>query len=407
MYKGKIFYGWWVVFACFVISLYVGGVVMFGFTAFFEPIIQEFGWSYTQVSFAASLRGLEMGIFAPLVGLYVDKLGPRKLFIAGVISAGLGLLILSSTQSLWTFYSAFLLLGLGAGGCLNVVTMSIIANWFRKNVGKAMGFMSSGIGAGGLFIPVIVFLIDSYGWRMALVILGAGMWIMGLPMLIIVRNTPEECGLYPDGNVTSSDGSDPVNEKQKSSLTFRDIIRKKSFLILNVIDFIRLVAATAVSVHIMPYMSNLGVSRMTAGFIAAAIPVTSIAGRVGLGWLGDFWDKRYVMILALSCMILGLLALAYPVNKWMIFLFLLFFPSGFASINVLRASYLRESYGKENFGKLLGITLGCGSMGGIIGPTSAGWVFDITGSYHFVWLGYIIILIMGIILILNMDKHSA
>lgn len=380
---------------------------MFGFTAFFEPIIQEFGWSYTQVSFAASLRGLEMGIFAPLVGLYVDKLGPRKLFIAGVISAGLGLLILSSTQSLWTFYSAFLLLGLGAGGCLNVVTMSIIANWFRKNVGKAMGFMSSGIGAGGLFIPVIVFLIDSYGWRMALVILGAGMWIMGLPMLIIVRNTPEECGLYPDGNVTSSDGSDPVNEKQKSSLTFRDIIRKKSFLILNVIDFIRLVAATAVSVHIMPYMSNLGVSRMTAGFIAAAIPVTSIAGRVGLGWLGDFWDKRYVMILALSCMILGLLALAYPVNKWMIFLFLLFFPSGFASINVLRASYLRESYGKENFGKLLGITLGCGSMGGIIGPTSAGWVFDITGSYHFVWLGYIIILIMGIILILNMDKHSA
>ena len=400
---GKIFYGWWVVSACFMISLYVGGVVMFGFTAFFEPLIQEFGWSYTQVSFAASLRGMEMGIFAPLVGLCVDRVGPRKLLFAGVASTGLGLLLLSSTQSLWTFYGAFLLLGLGAGGCLNVVTMSIVANWFRKNLGRAMGFMSSGIGAGGLFIPVIVLLIDSYGWRMALVILGVGMLIMGLPLLLIVRNTPEECGLFPDGDLSSSDAPDSAEEKRKSSLTFREIIRKKSFLILNVIDLTRVAAATAVLVHIMPYLSDLGVSRTTAGFIAAAIPVTSIAGRVGLGWLGDIWDKRYVMILALLCMILGLLAFAYPVNKWLIFLFLLFFPSGFGSINVLRASYLREFFGKKNFGKLLGITLGSGSVGGIIGPTSAGWVFDVTGSYHFVWLGYIGVLIVGIILILNMD----
>jgi len=164
---------------------------MFGFTAFFESLIQEFGWSYTQVSFAASLRGMEMGIFAPLVGLFVDRVGPKKLLFAGVVSTGLGLLILSSTQSLWTFYGAFLLLGLGAGGCLNVVTMSIVANWFRKNLGRAMGFMSAGIGAGGLLIPVIVFLIDSYGWRMALVILGAGMWIISFPLRLWLNKCPQ------------------------------------------------------------------------------------------------------------------------------------------------------------------------------------------------------------------------
>ena len=384
----------------------MGGVVQFGFTAFFEPLIEEFGWSYTQVSFAASLRGMEMGIFAPLIGLCVDRVGPRKLLFAGVISTGMGLLILSSTHSLWTFYGAFLLLGLGAGGCLNVVTMSIAANWFRKNLGRAMGFMSAGFGTGGLFIPVIVFLIDSYGWRMALVILGTGMLTMGLPLLLIVRNTPEEYGLYPDGNVASSNGSDPVHEKHENGLTFKQIIRNRSFLILNVIDLTRLAAATAVVVHVMPYLSNLGVSRITAGFVAAAIPVASIAGRVGLGWLGDLWDKRYVMILALSCMILGLCAFAFPVNKWFIFLFLLLFPPGFGSISVLRASYLRESFGKANFGKVLGITLGSGSVGGIIGPTSAGWVFDVAGSYHFVWLGYMGILVVGIVLICNMQRYS-
>lgn len=389
-----------------MISLYVGSVVMFGFTAFFEPLIQEFGWSYTQVSFAASLRGMEMGIFAPLIGLFVDRLGQRKLLFAGVISTGLGLLILSSTQSLWTFYGAFLLLGLGAGGCLNVVTMTVIANWFRKNLGKALGVMSSGIGASGLFIPLIVFLIDSYGWRMALVILGIGMWVICLPLLLIVRNTPEECGQYPDGDESSSDGPDPAEEKQKSSLTFREIIRKKSFLILNVVDLLRIAAATAVVVHVMPYLGNLGVSRTTAGLIAAAIPLTSIAGRLGLGWLGDIWDKRYVMALSLCFMMVGLLAFAHLGNKLFIVVFLFFFPPGFGAINVLRASYLREFFGKENFGKLLGITLGAGAAGGVIGPTSAGWIFDVTGSYLLVWYGFTGFLMATIILVLNMEKSK-
>jgi len=404
-YTGKIFYGWWIVFACFMLCLYVGSVVMFGFTAFFEPLIREFGWSYTQVSFAASLRGMEMGIFAPLIGLCVDRVGPRKLLFAGVISTGAGLLILSSTHSLWTFYGAFLLLGLGAGGCLNVVTTSVIANWFRRNLGKALGLMSSGVGLAGLFIPVVVFLIDSYGWRTALVILGAGMWIMGIPLLLIVRNTPEECGLRPDGDGEGGEGTGPVHKKQRGDLRFRDIVTNRSFLILNVIDLTRLAAATAVMVHVMPYLGHLGVSRTTAGLIAAAIPVMSIAGRLGLGWLGDLWDKRYVMILALFCMIVGLCAFAFPANRWLICLFLLSFPPGWGSMNVLRASYLREAFGKENFGTLLGITAGSGSVGAVIGPTSAGWVFDVTGSYHFVWLGYLGVLIIGMVLIFYMQRY--
>lgn len=86
----KVYYGWWIVLACFFIGLYVGGVVYYGFTAFFEPLIEEFGWSYTQISFAASLRGLEMGIFAPLIGFLVDRFGSRKLILCGTITVGFG-----------------------------------------------------------------------------------------------------------------------------------------------------------------------------------------------------------------------------------------------------------------------------------------------------------------------------
>jgi MFS family permease len=77
----KIFYGWWIVLSCFLIGLYVSGITFYGFTAFFDPLIKEFGWSYTQVSFAASLRGLEMGVFAPLIGFLVDRWGSRKVIL--------------------------------------------------------------------------------------------------------------------------------------------------------------------------------------------------------------------------------------------------------------------------------------------------------------------------------------
>ena len=113
----KVFYGWWIVLSCSIIGLYVSGTVFFGFTAYFEPLIEEFGWSYTQVSFAKSLRGLEMSIFAPLLGFLVDRVGSRKLILCGTIMVGFGLILLSITQSLAMFYASFLLLSFGAGGC--------------------------------------------------------------------------------------------------------------------------------------------------------------------------------------------------------------------------------------------------------------------------------------------------
>lgn len=161
MFK-NIYYGWWIVFACFCIGFYMSGITFYGITALFEPFQKEFGWSYTQISLAASLRGMEMGIFAPLIGFLVDRWGSRKLLLIGITTVGLGVVMLSFTRSLMMFYGAFLLIGFGAGGCTSVVTMSAVAHWFDKNVGKALGVMASGFGAGGLMVPVIVWLIEIF-----------------------------------------------------------------------------------------------------------------------------------------------------------------------------------------------------------------------------------------------------
>jgi len=397
-----IFYGWWIVFACFVISLYVSSIIFFGFTAFFEPIVKEFGWSYTQVSFATSLRGMEMGIFAPFLGFLVDRWGSRMLMFLGVITVGLGLILLSFTQSLTMFYISFILLSFGAGGVTSIVTMSVVANWFDKNSGKAFGLMASGFGASGLLIPVIVWLIEVYHWRPTLIFLGLGMWLLGIPLCFLIRNTPEQLGLLPDGQSPETVLSD--RQIPEANMTFREALRNKSFLYLNLSEFIRLMIVTAVITHVMPYLSSIGIPRTTAGLVAAGIPLFSILGRLGFGWLSDIYEKKYIMAISFFLMGLGLLFFAYVQSWWVIFLFLLLFPPSFGGLTVLRASVLRENFGLSSFGKLLGILLGVASLGGIIGPPLAGWVFDTWHSYYSIWVAFSLSVGLAILLVLKIES---
>jgi MFS family permease len=396
----KIFYGWWIVLGCFLISLYCGSIIFYELTAFIEPLVKEFDWSYTQVSFAASLRGMEMGIFAPMVGFLVDRFGSRKLIFCGVIVVGFGLILLSTTQSLAMFYGAFLLLALGGGGVANMVTITVVANWFRKKLGLALGVMMSGFGASGFLVPLIVRLIDAYGWRNALVILGLGIWVLGILLSLIIREKPEHYGYLPDGAVTVDATTDCIMQHDEVEIAFKEGLRKKSYWYLNISETLRLITLTAVVTHIMPYLGTVGMQRTMAGLVAGAVPVMSIIGRFSFGWLGDIFDKRYMMAAAISCVGLGMVAFNFMQATWAVFLFLLLFAPGYGGSMVLRGTILREYFGRKSLGKMLGITMGCTSIGGLIGPTLAGWVFDTLGSYHLVWVVFsgLMGLAMGLIL---------
>ena len=389
MTRSKIFYGWWIVLACFLISFYVGSVVFFGLTAFVEPFINEFGWSYTQVSLASSLRGLEMGLFAPFVGFLVDRFGSRKLILFGTIIIGLALILLSRTQTLAMLYGAYILLALGAGGCTSVVLIVAVANWFDRKVGTALGVMASGTGASGLAVPVIVRLIDVYEWRMTLIILGLGMWALAIPIAFVIRNSPEAYGFFPDGDIPKPPLSFKAEDKEKAnSPDFKAILKNETFVCLSLIEAFRMMAVSAVVFHVMPYLGSVGLSRTTAGFVAAGIPLCSIIGRFGFGWLGDVFQKRYVMAITFCLMATGMLAFSSIHIYWVILPFLLLFAPGFGGSMVLRGALLREYFGRKSLGKMLGIIMGSAAMGGVIGPTLAGYIFDTTGSYRPVWFIY-------------------
>ena len=385
----SFFYGWFIVWACFFLNLYVGAVTFFGFTVFFEPIQQEFAWSHTQISLASSLRGFEMGILAPIVGILVDRFGPRKITFVGVAFMSAGLLLLSRIQSLPMFYWAIILLSFGSGGCTSVVSMTAVASWFHKKLGLALGITASGFGASGLLIPVIVCMTDHFGWRMTLVLLTMGMLAVGLPAGYLIRKNEKN-------NIRHK--SDLPDSYEKPDIPFLNILKLKPFWYINIMEISRMMAVSAISTHVMPYLTNLGFERSFAGKIAAAIPVISIVGRFGLGWLSDFMNKCHVQIINFILLTTGLFIFCFFDFFWAMLFFLCTFPIGLGGSMVLRGSLLSEFFGTASFGKLMGIVFGSAAIGGIAGPTVAGWIFDTTGSYTPAWI--LIGSIMGITIIL-------
>ena len=408
----RIFYGWWIVGACFLLALYTGGAIFFGFTAIFEPIASEFGWSYAQISFAASLRGLEMGLLSPFIGILVDRWGPRRLIFGGVVITGLGLIILSRTTSLGVFYGAFAILAIGMSACTSVVMMTAIANWFRKKVSIAAGIAASGFGFGGLLIPVVIRLVDVYEWRTAIFILALGLLAIGMPLSLLIRHKPECYGYLPDGE------KDKVVRRDKGfipppgfeeAIGVKQALKSRTFWHITLAMSISVMVVMTVITHVMPYLSSTGIARSMSGLIAAAIPIVSVAGRLISGWCGDKFDKRRLAAIGLIMLALGLLCFEYTpvVGVWLLVPFLIIFGIGYGGNVPMRVSLQWEYFGRGSFGTIHGFMLGIIALGSIAGPPLAGWVFDNWGSYQGTWLMFAFLAIIGMIIVITTPPFGA
>jgi sugar phosphate permease len=304
------------------------------------------------------------------------------------------------------FYFGFILLGLGASGCTSTVLMTTLAHWFRRNVGKAMGIVTSGFGAGGVLIPLTVLLINLYQWRTALIMLGLGMWAVGIPLSFVIRHTPEQYGYVPDGELPVGLSSIHGDQNRGQEVTFREALQSKNFWMIGCAEAMRMLIIMAVATHVMPYLSSIGMSRPRAAFVAMSIPLLSIMGRFGFGWLGDIFDKRYVLAWTLCSLGIGILAFSYIHVKWLILPFLILLPPAWGGGTTLRGAVVRDYFGRASFGRLFGIIMGIAAIGAILGPSVAGWIFDKLGTYQPVWLSFAVIAVIAAVLILRLPPRQ-
>lgn len=405
--KFKLFYGWYIVIACLIIVAYNSSIFTYGWTAFLNPIAATFGWSMAQLSLASTFRSLEQGVFNPFWGRAVDHWSPRKLMIFGVIATGLGSFVLSRTSSLITFYLGFLVMGVGSSLVTSMVPTATIARWFRKDIGKANGLFYMGVGIGGVMVPIVVHLIDAFGWQTTLLYGTVGFFVLGIPLSFTIRKKPEDYGLIPDGRKENISGKKKSALDYNFSTSVKEAVKTRVFWYMNVVIFFQTAVLGTVTLFAIPYLTSLGISRSTAGVVVSLYTVVSLCGRMPIGILADFFRKTYVTAMTIFLLGVGLL-LFWMFNSetpfWMFVLFALTYGIGISGIMPLRLPLLVEYYGRGNIGTIFGLSGIASTVAAVASAPLAGWVFDTYADYKPVWLFLLGFSVIAVILMLTIPR---
>jgi MFS family permease len=386
----KVFFGWYIVAASVGLNFYLSIVFFQGFQVFFLPILREFGWSRALTSGAFSLRSLEAGFLAPIIGFLVDRWGPRAVILLGVILGGAGMVMLGYINSLWTFYVAFLIASSGVSGASHGVSWTTaVANWFHRLRGLALGIAMLGPVVGGPFVVVAAIIEGWLGWRMAITMMGIGVWIVGIPLALVARSRPEPYGYLPDGDApevkdtSEKDVPSPAGQGASNGLTVAQAMRTRDFWVLTVLYSFLSVGISGLMVHLIPLLEDMDYSSAQAASILGLMFLLSGIGRIGAGVLVDMIDYRIVLGGLVVLHILGLLLLSIigPSQIWLLGIFVLLFGIGFGGTIPLRPFLIMQLFGARSLGSLQGLLQSGATFASIVGPVYYGWVFDTTGSY--------------------------
>ena len=413
----RIFYGWWIVAVGNIMRTVFATFSYYGFSAFFNPLVEQFGWSRAALAGVLSLSRLEGGLMALPAGILFDRVGPRRMMFIGVTLTGLGYILLSRTTSLIYFYIIFILvvqvgasLGMGGGG-VDVA----IANWFRRKRGRAMGFATLGLSFGGILVTPLAFFITQYGWRSALVVAGMTTIALGYPLASLVRHRPEPYGYLPDGGppkevsqpeavAAVQPANDPPakEESAEEEVNFSplQVLRVKAFYAIAFTFAARNLVSGSIAVFLIPFLQERGMSLTQAATVLSIMAVVGAPGRVIFGWLGDIFPKRYVMASCFSIQSIGLILFTYIDGFWGILFFLLLYAPTYAGVLPLIPAIQAEYFGPKWFGTIRGMMTPITLISGVLGPVFAGTVFDVTGSYRpaFAVLAFSILLALMLVM---------
>ena len=216
-----------------------------------------------------------------------------------------------------------------------------------------MGIVMSGFGFSGLMIVPATRIIDSFGWRNGMAIMGIGVFVLCIPLSLIVRGRPEQYGLLPDGDgavdraAVKKEGT--KDKKKGDTVSFKRYLKSYTFWLIAVALALQNLVLNGVIAYVMPYMSNIGISRDIGSIIAAMVPIGSTIGRFGFGWLSDRVKNKTLTFIGFILMAAGMLCFSFAASSFLlVVLFLVFFGIGFGDINTMRAILPRTYFGRRD-----------------------------------------------------------
>ena len=378
----KVFYGWRMVAAGAGIQFLQAGLLHQAFGAYFAVLADEFGWSKTALSGAAALQPMEAALLGPLLGWFIDRFGSQGMIRIGIVTFGLGFILLSRIESITGFYTAFVVIALGSSMCgffpLNVA----VIRWFERRRARALSVVGLGLALGGMFVPVVAWGMQTYGWRATALASGIGAIFIGWPLARVFRGRPEDMGETIDGLPPSAPPAPGVDLAQRD-FSLGEALRTRAFWFLSLGHGFALMIVYTISVHAITHMKDsLGYSLAQASLVITVMTLSQVGG-VMLGWaLGDHFDKRRI---AAACMLMhcgGLLLLTYATSTTMLLAFAVVHGVGWGLRGPMMQALRADYFGRRAIGMILGVSSLVIVVGQIGGPILAAVLADLTGNYR-------------------------
>ena len=383
----NLFYGWRMIAVGSALRILGGGLYFYGFSVFFLPLSQDLGLNRAATSLVFSLARAQGAFEGPIAGYFIDRYGPRPLMILAIMMTSVGHMLLSGVHSYFTLlvvYMGVVSLSFHAG--FMDAPMVIANTWFIRKRTMAMALISGSIGIGGfLFTPLLSAAVHTWGWRRAAFGCGIVFLLVGLPLALFVKRSPESIGLRPDGDpalLSQSEaqyGTDLAVHKEMN-FTLSAALHTSPFWLLTIATGIRIVVLSAVSVHYVPIMVWKGFSEQRAAFFLASQAFMSLPSHLLFGWIADRVNKPKLMATCMLLAMCSIFVLMYVETELGILLFIALF-SVVESTFPVNWSTVGEFFGRQNFAKIRGSMSFIQTWGSVIGPVIAGAIYDTTHSY--------------------------
>ncbi len=406
----RIYYGWVIVGVSFLAWFAADAFGWYTFGMFLGPITREFGWTTLMLTGAMTLRTVVAGLSGPVIGPLADtRHGGRIMMSLGILIAGAVPLAVSRINALWQWYLFYGVVGgFGMVGYGGLVTNTIIAKWFIRKRGRAMGIAAIGVSISGVvFVPLVHRLISNYGWRTTLVVLGIMIWgLTFVPIVLFFRRRPEDMGLQPDGDdpevIESETDESTIADKvsaEEEIWTLKEALQTRALWLLLIGFNITGLAISGIFIHFFPYVVTKGFSTDTAASAMTTLAVCCAIVKVPWGLIAERIHVRYCVTACYSGCAMSLIILLSSNTLSFVFLFAIAYGVTLGGDIVVRELVWANYYGRTFLGTIRGVIMPANLISMAGGPLFAAWLRDITGDYQVPYTVFLIASIVGTVFI--------
>jgi sugar phosphate permease len=384
-----IYYGWYIVAAAVIAQMMAMGLQSYAMSVFLTPMTRDLGWSREDFANAQTIGTFVTGGLGLFLGTLIDQRGSRPLMIAGALITGACMIGISRVDSLTEFY---LLRGIGftvgAMGIGNLVVNVTVSKWFVRNRGMAVAVAATGVSLGGVVItPLAQALVAAYGWRDAWVILGVAVWLILTPVAFVMRRTPEDYGLRPDGD--PPDGAPDRPAAIEASWTRPEAMRTAAIWLLIFAWGLSMVGIGALMLHMISFLTDSGFSAGRAAVLFSVQAWAALVSKPLWGLVMGRVQPRFLGAIGFVCAglaVLGLLAAAGRQAELATAVMLALFGFAIGGTIPLQETVWATYYGRAHLGQIRSVGIPFTILFSAMGPKFAARLYDQAGDYRAAFL---------------------